>query len=360
MPDRIYNFSAGPATLPYEVLLQAAKDIVNFQSKGIGLIEMSHRSREFIQVVDDCEALLRELMSIPDNYKVLFLQGGASTQFAMVPMNLLGPGKKACYLNTGTWSKKAIKEAIFFGTVDVAYSSEDSNFDRVPLPGEYTISAEAEYLYFVSNNTIFGTQFQQMPQTDKVMVCDMSSDILSRSINVSSFGLIFAGAQKNMGPAGCTVVIIREDLLDRTPENIPTMFRYKTHADKGSMFNTPPCFAIHTIGLVLQWLKKAGGLAAIEKINREKAALLYEAIDSSTFYRGHAQVGSRSLMNITFNLPTPELEAKFVQEATAASLDGLKGHRSVGGCRASIYNAFPRDGVDKLVSFMQEFEKKNS
>jgi phosphoserine aminotransferase len=242
----------------------------------------------------------------------------------------------------------------------VAYSSEDSNFDRVPLPGEYTISAEAEYLYFVSNNTIFGTQFQQMPQTDKVMVCDMSSDILSRSINVSSFGLIFAGAQKNMGPAGCTVVIIREDLLDRTPENIPTIFRYKTHADKGSMFNTPPCFAIHTTGLVLQWLKKAGGLAAIEKINREKAALLYEAIDSSTFYRGHAQVGSRSLMNITFNLPTPELEAKFVQEATAASLDGLKGHRSVGGCRASIYNAFPRDGVDKLVSFMQEFEKKNS
>jgi phosphoserine aminotransferase len=360
MPDRIYNFSAGPATLPYEVLLQAAKDIVNFQSKGLGLIEMSHRSREFIQVVDDCEALLRELMSIPDNYKVLFLQGGASTQFAMVPMNLLGPGKKACYLNTGTWSKKAIKEANFFGTVDVAYSSEDSNFDRVPLPGEYTISAEAEYLYFVSNNTIFGTQFQQMPQTDKVMVCDMSSDILSRSINVSSFGLIFAGAQKNMGPAGCTVVIIREDLLDRTPENIPTMFRYKTHADKGSMFNTPPCFAIHTIGLVLQWLKKAGGQAAIEKINREKAALLYEAIDSSTFYRGHAQVGSRSLMNITFNLPTHELEAKFVQEATAASLDGLKGHRSVGGCRASIYNAFPRDGVDKLVSFMQEFEKKNS
>ena len=360
MPDRIYNFSPGPATLPYEVLLQAAKDIVNFQNKGIGLIEMSHRSKEFIQVVDDCEALLRELMSIPDNYKVLFLQGGASTQFAMVPMNLLGPGKKACYLNTGTWAKKAIKEAKLFGSIEVAYSSEDSNFDRVPLPGEYTISEEAEYLYYVSNNTIFGTQFQQMPKTDKVMVCDMSSDILSRSIEVSSFGMIFAGAQKNMGPAGCTVVIIREDLLDRTPENVPTMFRYKTHADKGSMFNTPPCFAIYTIGLVLQWLKKTGGVAAIEKINREKAALLYEAIDSSAFYRGHAQVGSRSLMNITFNLPTPELETKFVQEATAASLDGLKGHRSVGGCRASIYNAFPRDGVERLVSFMQEFEKKNS
>ena len=360
MPERIYNFSPGPATLPYEVLLQAAKDIVNYQDTGIGLIEMSHRSREFIKVVDDCEALLRELMSIPDNFKVLFLQGGASTQFAMVPMNFLGPGKKACYLNTGTWAKKAIKEAKLFGTVDVAYSSEDTNFDRVPSPGDYTISAETEYLYFVSNNTIFGTQFQQMPETEKVMVCDMSSDILSRPIDVSRFGMIFAGAQKNMGPAGCTVVIIREDLLDRTPENIPTMFRYKTHADKGSMFNTPPCFAIYTIGLVLKWLKKTGGLAAIEKINREKAALLYKAIDNSNFYRGHAQVGSRSLMNITFNLPTPELETKFVQEATAASLDGLKGHRSVGGCRASIYNAFPLDGVENLLSFMQEFEKKNS
>jgi len=360
MPERIYNFSPGPATLPYEVLLQAAKDIVNFQDKGIGLIEMSHRSKEFIRIVDDCEALLRELMSIPDNYKVLFLQGGASTQFAMVPMNLLGPGKKASYLNTGTWAKKAIKEAKFFGAVDVAYTSEDSNFNRVPSPGDYTVSAEAEYLYFVSNNTIFGTQFQQMPETDKVMVCDMSSDILSRSIDVSRFGLIFAGAQKNMGPAGCTVVVIREDLLDRTPESVPTMFRYKTHADKGSMFNTPPCFAIYTIGLVLKWLKKIGGLAAIEEINREKATLLYKAIDQSNFYRGHAQKGSRSLMNITFNLPTPELEAKFIMEATSASLDGLKGHRSVGGCRASIYNAFPRDGVEKLVNFMQEFEKLNS
>jgi len=360
MPDRIYNFSPGPATLPYEVLLQAAKDIVNFNNKGIGLIEMSHRSKEFIQVVDECEALLRELLSIPQNYKVLFLQGGASTQFAMVPMNLLGAGKTACYLNTGTWSKKAIKEAKFFGTVDVAYSSEDSNFDRVPSPGDYSISTAAEYLYFVSNNTIFGTQFQSMPETDKVMVCDMSSDILSRPIDVSRFGLIFAGAQKNMGPAGCTVVIIREDLLDRTPENIPTMFRYKTHADKGSMFNTPPCFAIYTIGLVLKWLKKIGGLTAIEKMNQDKAALLYQAIDKSSFYKGHAQKDSRSLMNITFNLPTPELEVKFVQEATAVSLDGLKGHRSVGGCRASIYNAFPREGVEKLVSFMDEFEKNNS
>jgi phosphoserine aminotransferase len=359
MPDRIYNFSPGPATLPYEVLVQAAKDIVNFQDKGIGLIEMSHRSKEFIEVVDECEALLRELLSIPQNYKVLFLQGGASTQFAMVPMNLLGPGKTACYLNTGTWAKKAIKEAKLFGNINVAFTSEHTNFDRVPSPGDYTIPAEAEYLYFVSNNTIFGTQFQTMPETDKVMVCDMSSDILSRPIDVSRFGLIFAGAQKNMGPAGCTVVIIHEDLLDRTPENIPTMFRYKTHADKGSMFNTPPCFAIYTIGLVLRWLKKIGGLTAIEKMNQDKAALLYQAIDASSFFKGHARRDSRSLMNITFNLPTPELESKFVREATAVSLDGLKGHRSVGGCRASIYNAFPREGVEKLVHFMEEFAKQN-
>ncbi len=359
MPDRIYNFSPGPATLPYEVLVQAAKDIVNFKDRGIGLIEMSHRSKEFIQVVDDCEALLRELLSIPDNYKVLFLQGGASTQFAMVPMNLLGPGKTACYLNTGTWSKKAIKEAEFLGTVDVAYSSEPTNFDRVPSPGDYSVPADAEYLYFVSNNTIFGTQFQTMPETDGIMVCDMSSDILSRPIDVSRFGLIFAGAQKNMGPAGCTVVIIRDDLLDRISENVPTMFRYKTHADKGSMFNTPPCFAIYTIGLVLQWLQKTGGVPAIAARNRDKAALLYQTIDANSFYRGHAQKDSRSQMNVTFNLPTPELEAKFIREAAALSLDGLKGHRSIGGCRASIYNAFPREGVEKLVNFMEDFARDN-
>ena len=360
MPERIYNFSAGPAILPYEVLEQAAKDIVNFNNRGIGLIEMSHRSKDFIAVVDECEALLRELMGIPAHYKVLFLQGGASTQFAMVPMNLLAPGKSATYLNTGTWSKKAIKEAKLFGAIDVAYSSEDTVFDRVPLPDEYQPAAGAEYLYFVSNNTIYGTQFHLFPETDADLVCDMSSDILSRQIDVSRFGIIFAGAQKNMGPAGCTVVIIRDDLLDRTPDNVPTMLRYKTHADKASMFNTPPCFAIHTIGLVLKWLQGLGGLPAMEKRNRDKAELLYEAIDNSDFYKGHAKFESRSLMNITFNLPTPELEAQFIQEAAALSLDGLKGHRSVGGCRASIYNAFPREGVEKLVQFMATFEKTNS
>jgi phosphoserine aminotransferase len=360
MPDRIYNFSAGPATLPHEVLVQAAKDIVNFNDKGMGLIEMSHRSKEFIEVVDECESLLRELMSIPDNYKVLFLQGGASTQFAMVPMNLLQPGKSATYLNTGTWSKKAIKEAKLFGNVDVAYSSEDTLFDRVPLPDEYEATANAEYLYFVSNNTIYGTQFHQFPETDTDLVCDMSSDILAKTVDVNRFGIIFAGAQKNMGPAGCTVVIIREDLLNNASDSIPTMFRYKTHAEKGSMFNTPPCFSIYTIGLVLKWLKNLGGLSSIEKMNLEKAELLYQAIDNSDFYTGHARFDSRSIMNVTFNLPTPELEAQFIQEAAAVSFDGLKGHRSVGGCRASIYNAFPREGVEKLVDFMVAFEKKNS
>jgi len=359
MAERIFNFSPGPAVLPYEVLEQAARDIVNFQGLGMGLIEVSHRSKQFIAVMDEAEALLRELMGIPANYKVLFLQGGASSQFFMVPMNLLGPGKKATYLNTGTWAKKAIKEAKLFGEVEVAYSSEDQNYTRVPRQNEYTVSPESEYLYLVSNNTIFGTQFPEFPSVEKMMVCDMSSDILSRPFDVSKFGLIFAGAQKNLGPAGVTVVVIREDLLDRAPANTPTMLNYKTHADKGSMFNTPPCFAIYIVGLVLKWLKGIGGVAAIEKINREKAAQLYAKIDESSYYRGHAEPESRSLMNVTFNLATPELEAKFVAEAAAIGLNGLKGHRSVGGCRASIYNAFPREGVAKLVDFMGEFEKAN-
>lgn len=265
MVDRVYNFSPGPATLPYEVLQQASKDVVNFKETGIGLIEMSHRSKEFMAVTDEAERLLRELMEIPDNYKVLFLQGGASSQFFMIPMNLLGPGKKATYLNTGTWSKKAIKEARLFGDIHVAFSSEEQSFNRVPTQDEYTVDPDSEYLYLVSNNTIYGTQFPDFPATDKYLVSDMSSDILSRKLDVSKFGLIFAGAQKNMGPAGVTIVIIREDLLDRTPENTPTMLTYKTHADKGSMFNTPPCFSIYVVGEVLKWLKKQGGVAAIEK-----------------------------------------------------------------------------------------------
>jgi phosphoserine aminotransferase len=359
MPERIYNFSPGPATLPYEVLTQAARDVVNYNNKGIGLIELSHRSKEFMAITEEAENLLRELLAIPDNYKVLFLQGGASTQFAMVPMNLLHPGKTAVYLNTGTWAKKAIKEARLFGNIDVAYSSEDTTFDHVPADGDYEIRPDGEYLYFVSNNTIYGTQFHSFPRTDSILICDMSSDILSRRIDVSRFGLIFAGAQKNMGPAGCAVVIIRDDLLNRAPANVPTMFRYKTHADKGSMFNTPPCFAIYVIGLVLKWLKNLGGLAAIETLNREKADLLYSAIDKSDFYRGHARPSSRSQMNVTFTLPAPELEKQFIAEAAAQGFDGLKGHRSVGGCRASIYNAFPKEGVEKLVQFMATFAQQH-
>lgn len=355
MPERIYNFSPGPATLPYSVLEEAAKDIVNFKDKGIGLIEMSHRSKEFMAVADETEALVRELLAVPENYKVLFLQGGASSQFFMVPMNLLGPGKKATYLNTGTWTKKAIKEAKLLGDITVAYSSEESSFNRVPAQDEYTVDQDAEYLYLCSNNTIYGTQFAQFPDKGNMLVCDMSSDIFSRPLDISRFGIIFAGAQKNMGPAGVTLVIIREDLLDVTPENVPTMLRYKTHADKGSMFNTPPTFAMYCVGRVLNWLKEQGGVAALQKRNEQKAALLYEAIDGSDFYRGHAEKASRSLMNVTFNLPTPELEAEFIAEAAKIGLDGLKGHRSIGGCRASIYNAFPKEGVEKLVAFMAEF-----
>ncbi len=359
MPERIYNFSPGPATLPREVLAQASEDIINYNNTGMGLVELSHRSGEFMAIAEETEALLRELLNIPANYKVLFLQGGASTQFAMIPMNLLGAGKKATYLNTGTWAKKAIKEANIIAEADVAYSSEADSFNHVPDQADYSVAPESEYLYFVSNNTIYGTQFKQFPQSEKMLVCDMSSDILSREIDIKPFGLIFAGAQKNMGPAGATVVIIRDDLLDRTPDSVPTMFRYKTHADKGSMFNTPPCFAIYTIGLVLKWLKKIGGVAEIEKINREKAALLYKAIDKTDFFKGHARENSRSMMNITFNLPSPELESRLVTDALDAGFSGLKGHRSIGGLRASIYNAFPRQGVVDLIDFMEEFAKKN-
>ena len=359
MVERIYNFSPGPATLPYSVLQEAGIDVVNYHGKGTGLIELSHRSKEFMAIADETENLIRELMQVPDNYKILFLQGGASSQFFMVPMNLLGPGKKATYLNTGTWSKKAIKEAKLFADIEVAYSSENTVFNRVPTDEEYTVDASSEYLYFVSNNTIYGTQFSKMPSSKTLLVADMSSDILSRPVDVSKFGIIFAGAQKNMGPAGVTVVIIREDLLDRAPASVPTMLKYKTHADKGSMFNTPPCFAIYCVGRVMNWLKKQGGVEAIEKINRRKAGLLYDAIDATDFYRGHAEKTSRSLMNISFNLPTPELEAKFIAEATAAGLDGLKGHRSIGGCRASVYNAFPEEGVKQLVSFMEAFATAN-
>ena len=359
MTDRIFNFNPGPATLPFEVLEQAAKDIVNYRGVGMGLIELSHRSKEFMAITDQAESLLRKLMQIPDNYKVLFLQGGASSQFYMVPMNFLGHNKKAAYLNTGTWSKKAIKEAGRFGDITVPYSSESDNFNHVPGQGDYQLSEDNEYVYFVSNNTIYGTQYKTFPKTENTLICDMSSDILSREIDVEKFGLIFAGAQKNLGPAGVTIVIIKDDLLNNITEDVPTMLNYKTHADKGSMFNTPPCFPIYVVGEVLKWLDKLGGIEAIEKINREKASILYDAIDRTSYYKGHAVKNSRSDMNVPFNLPNADLEAKFISEADDAGLKGLKGHRSIGGCRASIYNAFPIEGVRKLSAFMEKFEADN-
>jgi len=359
MNQRVHNFGAGPATLPYEVLTKTAQDVVDFNGTGIGLMEISHRSPEFQAVIDNAEALLRELMGIPDGYKVLFLQGGASSQFFMIPMNLLSQGKKATYLNTGTWAKKAIKEAQLFAEIDVAFSSEQQKFNRVPDQDEYQIASDSEYLYLVSNNTIFGTQFQSFPDTDKMLISDMSSDILSRPVDVSKFGLIFAGAQKNLGPSGVTIVIIREDLLSRSPQNIPTMLKYSTHADKGSMFNTPPCIAVYVVNQVLQWLKDLGGVEEMKKINKSKASILYDVIDGDDYYRGHAHQNSRSNMNVSFNLPTPELEAKFISEAAQQGLKGLKGHRSIGGCRASIYNAFLAEGVEKLASFMKRFTGEN-
>ena len=361
MPDRIYNFSAGPATLPYSVLQQTAKDIVNFQDSGMGIVEISHRSPAFAAVIAEAEDLLRDLLAIADNYKVLFLQGGASSQFFMVPMNLLARGKKASYLNTGVWSKKAIAEAKLFGEALVPYSSEAGGFRRVPDRNEYQTDPGSEYLYFVSNNTIYGTQYQKMPVApDNVpLIADMSSDFLSRPVDVEKFGLIFAGAQKNLGPAGITVVIIRDDLLERAPAGVPTMLRYKTHADKGSMFNTPPCIAVYMVREVLKWLKNLGGVAAIRDINEEKASWLYQILDDTPYYRGHAETASRSRMNVTFNLPTPELEKKFVAEAAALGMAGLKGHSSVGGCRASIYNAMPPEGVKTLIAFMRRFAAAN-
>jgi len=356
MTERVFNFNPGPAVLPIDVLKQTSRDLVDYQGVGMGLIEMSHRSEEFLAIIDNAESLLRKLMEIPENYRVLFLQGGASSQFYMVPMNLLGDGKSATYLNTGTWAKKSIKEALPFGNITVPYSSEQTKFNRVPAHQEYEVPDHHQYLYLVSNNTIYGTQFQSFPDGGPMLVSDMSSDILSRKIDVKRFGLIFAGAQKNLGPAGVTIVVIRDDLLEQCPTTIPTMLQYKTHAEKKSMFNTPPCFAIYVVNEVLKWLDRMGGVEAMEKQNEMKAALLYGAIDQTPFYRGHAEEQSRSRMNVSFNLPSAELERLFVAEAADRGLKGLKGHRSIGGCRASIYNAFPVEGVEKLVSFMKEFE----
>ena len=357
---RIHNFSAGPAVLPLEVLEQVQRDLLSLPGVGMSVLEISHRSPAFDEIIEGCDADLRRLGGIPDNYRVLFLQGGASLQFSMVPMNLLPPGGSADYVISGVWAEKAAQEAKRFGAVKVAASTAPEKFARVPQQHELVLDPQAAYVHYTTNNTIYGTEFHYTPDTGAVpLVADASSDIFSRPLDVSKHGLIYAGAQKNLAPAGVTLVIVREDLLSRAPSTLPTMLRYAVHAENKSLYNTPPVFAIYVMRLVLAWLVKAGGLAAIEKVNIRKAERIYAEIDRTGFYRGHAAPDSRSRMNITFRLPSEELEKRFVKESAAAGLDGLKGHRSVGGLRASIYNAFPEAGVDALVQFMQEFERKN-
>ena len=357
---RIHNFSAGPAVLPVEVLEEAQRDLLELPGVGMSVLEISHRSQPFDEIIQGCEADLRKLAGIPDTHKVLFLQGGASQQFSMVPMNLLPAGGSADYIVTGVWSQKAVKEAKRVGRVNIAGSTESDNFTRVPRQNELALDANAAYVHYTTNNTIYGTEWHAVPETGAVpLVADASSDIFSGPIDVSKFALIYAGAQKNLAPAGVTLVIIRDDMVARTPSTLPTMLQYAVHVENQSLYNTPPVFAIYIMRLVLKWLLARGGLEGIAQQNMRKAGKLYAEIDRTGFYRGHAQPDSRSRMNVTFRLPNEDLEKKFVKESTAAGLDGLKGHRSVGGLRASIYNAFPEAGVDALVQFMREFERRN-
>ena len=357
---RIHNFSAGPAVLPVEVLAEAQRDLLSLPGVGMSVLEISHRSKPFDEIIQGCEADLRTLAGIPDDCHVLFLQGGASLQFSMVPMNLLPEGGSADYIITGSWSQKAVKEAKRVGAVKIAGSTESEKFARVPKASELTLDPGAVYVHFTTNNTIYGTEWYDVPDTGSVpLVADASSDIFSRPVNVSRYGLIYAGAQKNLAPAGVTLVIIRDDLVKRTPAALPTMLQYAVHAENKSLYNTPPVFAIYIMRLVLRWLIDQGGLAAMDRRNARKAGKLYAEIDRTGFYRGHAHKDSRSRMNVTFRLQSEDLEKKFIKEATAAGLDGLKGHRSVGGLRASIYNAFPEAGVDALVDFMRDFETRN-
>jgi len=357
---RIFNFAAGPAVLPLPVLEEAQRDLIALPGVGMSVMEISHRSKTFDDIINGAEADMRTLGGIPDDYKVLFLQGGASLQFSMVPMNLLTPGKTADYIITGDWGKKAIKEAKRVGATHVAASTEEGNFARVPKQAELKLTPGSAYVHMTSNNTIHGTEWQGLPDTGGApLVCDASSDIFSRPIDVSKHALIYAGAQKNLGPSGVTVVIIREDMLARSQDSLPTMLNFKTQAENGSMYNTPPTFGIYILRLVMKWLIGIGGLAAIQQINERKAAMLYTELDRTAFWKPHADKDSRSRMNVTFRLPSEALESTFAKAATAAGLDGLKGHRSVGGIRASIYNAFPEAGVKALVDFMREFEKKH-
>lgn len=353
---RVYNFSAGPAALPEPVLRQASAEMLDWNSSGMSVMEMSHRGKEFMSIASEAEATLRSLMNIPENYKVLFMQGGASTQFAMIPMNL-GAGKTMDYINTGSWSKKAIKEAKKFGKVNVAASSEDSNFTNVPDQSTWQLSDDAAYLHYTPNETIGGVEFPFIPDVDVPLIADMSSTILSRPLDVSKFGIVYAGAQKNIGPAGLTLVIIREDLIQEGAETTPSMLDYAVQAGNGSMYNTPPTYGWYLAGLVFKWLENLGGLSAMGEINQRKADKLYAAIDGSDFYNNPVDPACRSWMNVPFALAHDELDSVFLSQASSAGLVTLKGHRSVGGMRASIYNAMPEEGVDALISFMQEFER---
>ncbi len=358
---RVYNFSAGPAMLPEEVLKRAADEMLEYGETGQSVMEMSHRSKEYQAIIDSVEAKLRDVMSIPDNYKVLFLQGGASSQFAMVPLNLMNKSGKADFVLTGQWATKAYQEASRYGVCKVVASSKDKTFSYIPELNKADFTPDADYFHICLNNTIYGTRFSELPDTGSVpLVADLSSCILSEPVDVSKFGLIYAGAQKNMGPAGLTVVIVREDLIGNARDITPTMFNYKTHAENGSMYNTPPTYGIYILGLVLDWVKEKGGLEAMKKLNEEKAAILYKFLDNSKLFKATVQGKDRSIMNIPFVTGNEEMDAKFVSEAKKAGLINIKGHRSVGGMRASIYNAMPKAGVEKLVEFMTKFEAENA
>lgn len=360
--SRVYNFSAGPSMLPQSVLEIAASEMLDYNGSGQSVMEMSHRSKVYEEIIKACEASLREVMNIPDNYKVLFLQGGASSQFAMIPLNLMNKNNKADFVLTGQWAKKAYAEAARYGKANAVASSADKTFSYIPKLDPSTFDPEADYFHICLNNTIYGTKFHELPETGDVpLIADVSSCILSEPIDVSKFGMLYAGAQKNMGPAGLTVVVIREDLIGNAMEKTPTMFNYKTHDDAGSMFNTPPTYAIYICKLVLDWIKnEIGGLDKMKELNEKKAALIYDFLDSSKLFKGTVEKDSRSLMNIPFITGDAELDKKFIAESTAAGFVNLKGHRSVGGMRASIYNAMPIEGVEKLVAFMKAFEEANA
>lgn len=358
--NRVYNFSAGPSMLPLEVLEKAQKEFVCYGCSGMSVMEMSHRSKDFEEILYHAENTLRELMNIPQNYKILFLQGGGSTQFAMIPMNLMNKNHKADYVKTGQWATKAAQEAQRYGKVNIVASSEDTTFDRIPELDPSLFDKEADYFYITLNNTIYGTRYTTLPQTGEVpLVGDMSSSILSEEIDITKFGLLYAGDQKNLGPAGVTVVIIREDLIGNAMDFTPTMLRYDIHAKNHSLYNTPPTYGIYFMGLVFDWVKQQGGVKALQKINEQKSGILYDFLDHSQLFRGTVVKKDRSLMNIPFVLPTKELDAKFIAQAQSQGLVNLKGHRTVGGMRASIYNAMPIEGVKALVALMEQFEKEN-